>query len=153
MAEYYITKQDYVDASYFALRMSRRLMYAVVLLVPLLIPFVVGFTAEILRLLGLIYAVLILFLLFLEPIIVCFLLRRIYRKNSIYHKPQDVSVFEDEITLNSETGSSRYKLTDLKKIERHKNIFLIYPASTFFHIIPDKILSDKEIHLLERNIP
>lgn len=150
MTEYRITEQDFTEASYFALRKPRHIMYGIVLLVPLIIPLAGGFTGENLLLLGMVWAGVVLLLIFLEPVVFRYLLRRIYRKNPVYHRTQQVSISEDGIWLRSKNGSSNYEFSGLNKIKCHKDLFLIYPATTYYHVVPAEALGESEIKLLER---
>lgn len=148
MAEYRITERDYVEASYYALRTSRRILFLAMMLIPLMIPLGGGFTRNSLILLGFVWAGVILLLIFAEPEIFRMLLRRKYRQNPIYHKSQFVTISEGEITLQSEKSYSTYQIPDLEKIEYHDGLFLLYPASTYYHIVPEEALDDSEIELL-----
>ena len=146
MKEYTLAEEDFIKVVDYIMRNRLRWTY-LLLLMP---PFVLledGLTQKGYIGMAVLYAFAIVFLIML-PKIVRAVWRKGYRDNAIYHKPQSFEIEEDEIRLASENGSSRYKFKELTKIEVLPDFVLIWPATTFYHVLPTKALQEHELKKL-----
>ena len=64
---------------------------------------------------------------------------------------QKVSITDKDIHFSSRNGEARYNYSELVKVVSREDMFLIFPTTQIFHLIPKSILDDTAIDLLEAN--
>ncbi|MEJ2133226.1 MAG: YcxB family protein [Gammaproteobacteria bacterium] len=148
MAEYRITEAAYVRANAYAFRRTRAVLSGVALLVPALALLVLGVETNALIAVGIVYALLVPFLFLIAPLINRWNFRRIYRKNPLLHKTQNLTLTDDAVKLTSENGESRYRLSELKRIRIYPDMVLIYPTTQIYHMLPRDVLTDSDMRIL-----
>ncbi|MEM7017030.1 MAG: hypothetical protein AAF512_06770 [Pseudomonadota bacterium] len=144
MKKYIITEALFARSMQYARRGMFRIFTVILLIMPVpLVGLSTGFNAQgLLELLAL-YLVVGIFLACL-PLFLKHLWRRVYQQNPLYQKPQSFEISAEELHLSSDNGESHYKLSELKKIDWHSDLILIWPTTTLYHMIPFELLTEQD---------
>lgn len=151
MTEYTISEGTYVKATLYARRRLRAIITGSAFAVPLIALLLPVYNPRPLLAVGIVYAILIVVFLVVAPLVNRWSYRRVYRRNSLLHKPQSFSLSEQQIRFRSENGEARYQPDELKKIKIYSDMVLIYPITNVFHMIPRSVLSSRDLELLRRH--
>lgn len=150
MRSYFITEEQFVRGSVHAFARTRRRLMAALFLLPLVMVPLLSESGKPWLELVILYVVLALMVFGVAPYLNRWLFRRIYRKNPLLHKEQFFEITEDGLHLRAENGESRYRFSELHKVQVYPEMVLVYPMTTLFHMLPRELLTEAELALLSR---
>lgn len=139
---YQISEDQFVRACWYAQRSRRRILVGSLYLVLALFPVVTGFTAAALLASAIVALLLTGFLAGLLPRLHRWRYRRMYRENPLVHKVQELVMQSNGFVLSAPNGESRYRFSELKKVDVLDDMVLVYPTTMIFHMIPVNVLDD-----------
>jgi hypothetical protein len=85
---------------------------------------------------------------FLEIFVPGLLYAAHYRRSSLMKRTFAVKVDEEWISFVSPDLENRYRWRAFKKYKEDQYVFILYPASTAFEIIPKRVLTESQIEEL-----
>lgn len=150
MRSYFITEEQFVQASLRAFAQARRKLLIALFVVPLLLVPWLGEADRRWAELGVLYLVLVVFAFGISPLVNRWWFRRVYRRNPLLHREQTFEFTPDGLRLCSENGESRYRFAELQDVRVFPEMVLVYPLTTLFHMLPRELLTDEELELLRR---
>ena len=149
--KYHITEEDFIKANKYVQQKRVWISTGLAIIITWLVLFVLK-SDPVSLIAGAIATILALILFSAGiPVLQGISYKKIYCKNPTLQYEQKVLITEKGIHFSSKIGEANYEYNDLVRIVSREDMFLVFPTTQIFHLIPKNVLDNTSIEVLETN--